>query len=64
MSKLTDEEIRKIIKVKLDTLKLIRLNEKHYLEVLGKSGLHELINQTLDDYNYWRKQLINDEGEK
>ncbi len=64
MSKLTDEEIRKIIKVKLDTLKLIRMYEKHYLEVLGKSGLQELINQTLEDYNYWRKQLINDEGEK
>lgn len=64
MSKLTDEEIRKIIKVKIDTLKLLRIYEAHYLEVLGKSGLQELINQTLDEYNYWRKQLSKDEGSK
>ncbi len=63
MSKLTEKEIRNILKVKMDTLTLLKLYEQEYIDILGNKGVRDLINQTLDEYIYWRKQLKKNEKE-
>jgi len=65
MSELTEREIKNLIKVKKDTLTLIFLNEGYFIELLGKRGVKDLIDEKLDEiieFNKLLKKLKNNEG--
>jgi len=54
---MTKREVKNKIKSEKDTITLIQRYKKDFVDVLGKRGVHDLINEKLDNLNYLRKLL-------
>jgi len=61
---MTERDYRNLLNNRFQRLQLITENIAEFEEELGKSGLRDLIDETLDEINYLREKLKDFDDQK